>query len=301
MKKSKLKRKERLVSIAFVSPLFIGFILFTAIPLVVAIIYGFVDYMPLRGTYTAPSFEVYKRLFSGAYVTIGFKQAIINTLVLMLSIPINLLLGLIISALLTQKKLRGKTFFRTVLYLPAVTGSVAIILVWKLLFNETHGLINIALKSLGIIEENINWLGVTSGYRYPRMVIILKNIWQGIGGVVILYVAGILNIPKTLYEAAEIDGANKIKQFLFITVPLLSPITFYQLIVAVIGGLQSFMDTQLLSNTKATQTIVYFIYDNGINNYQYGYASAASVLLAIVVMSITIAQFKISDKVVYSE
>ena len=301
MRKSKLKRKERLVSLAFVTPMFIGFIIFTLIPLIVAIIYGFVDYMPLRGTFTSPSFDVYKRLFSGAYSILGFKQAILNTLILMLSIPINLVLGLIISALLTQKNLRGKTFFRTVLYLPAVTGSVAIILVWKLMFNETHGLINIMLKALGVIDENINWLGTTSGNGYPRFVIILKNIWGGIGGVTILYVAGILSIPKVLYEAAEIDGATKFRQFISITIPLLSPITFYQLIVAVIGGLQSFMDTQLLSNTKATQTIVYFIYDNGINNYQYGYASAASVLLALVVMMVTILQFKISDKAVYTE
>ena len=301
MRKTKLKRKEKLISLAFVSPLFIGFIIFTLIPLIVAIIYGFIDYMPLRGTYTAPSFQVYKRLFDGSFVTIGFKHVIFNTLILMLSIPINLLLGLGLSALLTQKNMKGKTFFRTVLYLPAVTGSVAIILVWKLLFNETHGLVNILLKNLGLIEENINWLGITSGSGYPRAVIILKNIWGGIGGVTILYVAGILNIPKVLYEAAEIDGASKFRQFISITIPLLSPITFYQLIVSVIGGLQSFMDTQLLSNTKATQTIVYFIYDNGINNYQYGYASAASVLFAIVVMVVTIAQFKISNKMVYKE
>jgi multiple sugar transport system permease protein len=126
-------------------------------------------------------------------------------------------------------------------------------------------------------------------------------VWGGIGGVIILYVAGILNIPESYYEAAELDGASAVKQFLLITVPLLTPITFYHLIVSIIGGLQAFMDTQILANTSVTQTIVYFIYDNGINNYRYGYASAASVLLAIAVMIITIVQFKLSDKWVYSE
>ena len=232
---------------------------------------------------------------------LGFGQAIINTLIIMLSIPVNLLLGLLFSALISQKNFRGGTFFRVVYYLPAVTGAVAITLVWKLMFNETQGIVNVALKALGVIEENINWLGITSGTVYPRLVLILKNIWGGIGGVILLYVAGVLNISSSYYEAAEIDGAGKIRQFLAITVPMLTPITFYHLITSVIGGLQACMDTQLLADTRVTQTIVYFIYDNGINNYRYGYASAASVLLAIAVMIITVLQFKLSDKWVYSE
>ena len=300
-RKSLLKRKEKVVSIAFVTPLFVGYAIFTLLPLAVAIIYSLVDYMPLYGRISPVSFDVYKSLFKADLITVGFGDAIVNTLIIMLSIHINLVIGLIFSGLITKKGFKGKTFFNVVFYLPAVTGAVAITLVWKLIFNETQGIANIFLKQIGLIEENINWLGITSGTMYPRLVIILKNIWGGIGGVIILYVAGILNIPESYYEAAELDGASGIKQFLLITVPLLTPITFYHLIVSIIGGLQSFMDTQLLANTSVTQTIVYFIYDNGINNYRYGYASAASVLLAIAVMIITILQFKLSDKWVYSE
>ena len=300
-RKSLLKRKEKVVSLAFVTPLFVGYAIFTLLPLAVAIIYSLVDYMPLYGRISPVSFDVYKSLFKADLITVGFGDAIVNTLIIMLSIPINLVIGLIFSGLITKKGFKGRTFFNVVFYLPAVTGAVAITLVWKLIFNETQGIANIFLKQIGLIEENINWLGITSGTMYPRLVIILKNIWGGIGGVIILYVAGILNIPESYYEAAELDGASGIKQFLLITVPLLTPITFYHLIVSIIGGLQSFMDTQLLANTSVTQTIVYFIYDNGINNYRYGYASAASVLLAIAVMIITILQFKLSDKWVYSE
>ncbi len=300
-RKSLLKRKEKVVSLAFITPLFVGYAIFTLLPLAVAIIYSLVDYMPLYGRISPVSFDVYKSLFKADLITVGFGDAIVNTLIIMLSIPINLVIGLIFSGLITKKGFKGKSFFNVVFYLPAVTGAVAITLVWKLIFNETQGIANIFLKQIGLIEENINWLGITSGKMYPRLVIILKNIWGGIGGVIILYVAGILNIPESYYEAAELDGASGIKQFLLITVPLLTPITFYHLIVSIIGGLQSFMDTQLLANTSVTQTIVYFIYDNGINNYRYGYASAASVLLAIAVMIITILQFKLSDKWVYSE
>lgn len=301
MVKSKLNTKEKIASLFMVSPLFIGFVVFTVIPLIVAIIYSLVDYMPLSGKIFPVSFDVYKRLFSGELVAVSFGQVIANTLILMISIPINLVIGLLFSIIITQKGFKGGSFFRVVLYLPAVTGAVAITLVWKLMFNQTQGIVNIILKAMGLISENIDWLGITSGSFYPRFVLIIKNVWGGIGGVVILYVAGILNIPKTYYEAAEIDGATRIKQALAITIPMLTPITFYHLIVSVIGGLQAFMDSQLLSTTYATQTIVYFIYDHGINNYLYGYASAASVLLAIVIMIITIIQFKISDKWVYLE
>lgn len=299
--KSRLNTREKIVSLGFVTPLFIGFAIFTVIPLAVAVIYSFVDYMPLSGKVSPFSFDVYKSLFSGELVVVSFGQVIVNTLVLMLSIPINLLIGLLFSIFITQKGFKGGTFFRVVLYLPAVTGAVAITLVWKLMFNETQGIVNVVLKALGIINENIDWLGITSGTFYPRFVLIIKNVWGGIGGVVILYVSGILSISKSYYEAADIDGASRLRQAIAITVPMLTPITFYHLIVSVIGGLQAFMDSQLLSNTSVTQTIVYFIYDHGINNYKYGYASAASVLLAVVTMIITVFQFKLSDKWVYQE
>ncbi len=299
--KHSLKTKERWIAFGFVTPLFVGFFIFTVIPFAVAILYSLVDYMPLAGTVSPISLQVFVSLFRGEYVMVGFGKAIVNTLIIMLSIPLNLIIGLLFSALITQKWFKGGAVLRVILYLPAVTGAVAITLVWKLMFNETQGIVNVALKGLGLIDENINWLGITSGEFFPRFVLILKNVWGGIGGVVILYVAGILNISESYYEAAEIDGASKIRQFFAITVPMLTPITFYHLIVSIIGGLQAFMDTQLLANTGATQTIVYFIYDHGINNYRYGYASAASVLLAIAVMIITVAQFKLSDKWVFSE
>lgn len=301
MTKRSLKTKERWIAFGFVTPLFVGFFIFTVIPFAVAILYSLVDYMPLAGTVSPISLQVFVSLFRGEYVMVGFGKAIVNTLIIMLSIPLNLIIGLLFSALITQKWFKGGAVLRVILYLPAVTGAVAITLVWKLMFNETQGIVNVALKGLGLIDENINWLGITSGAFFPRFVLILKNVWGGIGGVVILYVAGILNISESYYEAAEIDGASKIRQFLAITVPMLTPITFYHLIVSIIGGLQAFMDTQLLANTGATQTIVYFIYDHGINNYRYGYASAASVLLAIAVMIITVVQFKLSDKWVFSE
>ena len=299
--KHSLKTKERWIAFGFVTPLFVGFFIFTVIPFAVAILYSLVDYMPLAGTVSPISLQVFVSLFRGEYVMVGFGKAIVNTLIIMLSIPLNLIIGLLFSALITQKWFKGGAVLRVILYLPAVTGAVAITLVWKLMFNETQGIVNVALKGLGLIDENINWLGITSGEFFPRFVLILKNVWGGIGGVVILYVAGILNISESYYEAAEIDGASKIRQFFAITVPMLTPITFYHLIVSIIGGPHAFMDTQLLANTGATQTIVYFIYDHGINNYRYGYASAASVLLAIAVMIITVAQFKLSDKWVFSE
>ena len=161
--KSRLKTRERAAALGFVAPLFIGYAVFTVVPFVVAVIYSLVDYMPLQGKISPVSFDVYLSLFKGDLVMVGFSQAILNTLVIMLSIPVNLLLGLAFSAMITQKDFRGGTFFRVVFYLPAVTGAVAITLVWKLMFNETQGIVNIALKArfyllnrLSVIDFKIN-------------------------------------------------------------------------------------------------------------------------------------------------
>lgn len=291
--------RERLTAILFVSPLFAGFILFTLIPIGVAFFYSLINYNPIRSRIMPPSFEVYGRLLNDTTNTLGFGESVFNTLFLMLSIPLVLAISLSFASMITQKGFKGSVLFRLLFYLPAVTGTVAVIMVWKLMFNETQGIINIFLKKIGLIEHNISWLGEATGIGYPRFTLILFSVWGGIGSTMILYIAGILGIPSTYYEAAEIDGAGKFQQFIKITLPLLTPITFYHLVVSIIGGLQAFVTTQLLADTKGTRTIVYFIYEYGINSSEYGYASAGAFILAVVIMIITILQFRLSKRWVY--
>lgn len=287
------------MALLFVLPLFVGFVLFTVVPLVVAFQYSLVDYNPVRGRIMPLSFDVYARLFTDKTATLGFGQSILNTLILMLSIPVTLVVALVFSAIISQKKFRGSVLFRVLFYLPAVTGAVAVLMVWKLMFNETQGIVNIVLRALGLVDKNISWLGEATGVWPPRITLILYSVWGGLGSTMILYIAGIYGISSSFYEAAEIDGANKIQQFLRITVPLLTPITFYHIIISIIGGLQSFVSTQLLADSRGTRTIVYFIYEYGINQSEYGYASAGAFLLALAIMAITIVQFRLSKRWVY--
>ena len=150
-----------------------------------------------------------------------------------------------------------------------------------------------------ILGKQIPWL---SDDPWLKIAIILKNALNGMGASMIMYLAGMLNVPKDYYEAAEIDGASKVRQFFSITLPLITPMTFYLLITGLIGGLQSYADADIFAaGEQEARTIVYFIWNRGINQRRYGLASAASILLAAVIMIITFIQFKFSDKWVYEE
>ena len=279
------------------TPLFVGFLIFTVITFAVAILYSLVDYMPLAGTVSPISLQVFVSLFRGEYVMVGFGKAIVNTLIIMLSIPLNLIIGLLFSALITQKWFKGGAVLRVILYLPAVTGAVAITLVWKLMFNETQGIVNVALKGLGLIDENINWLGITSGEFFPRFVLILKNVWGGIGGVVILYVAGILNISESYYEAAEIDGSTFLQKVRYVVWPLVRPTTVFLTVTSVINGFQSFQTAYLMTGggpDNATTMAGLLIFNRAFKYFEYGEACAQALLLAMIIAVFAIFQFKLN-------
>lgn len=216
-----------------------------------------------------------------------------STLVLLLSIPLSMILGLCLAGLLRMGDIKGAKVFQVLYYLPAVSSAVAMNIVWRYIFNNEFGIINL------IIGKKIPWL---SDDTLIKVAIIIKNSLNGMGTAMILYLAGMLSVPKDYYEASELDGAGKVKQFFSITLPLITPITFYLLITGLIGGLQSYADSQIFgAGVQGSQTIVYFIWARGINQSRYGLASAASVLLAVVIMIVTLIQFKLSDKWVYEE
>ena len=190
-------------------------------------------------------------------------------------------------------EIKGSKVFQVLYYLPAVSSAVAMNIVWRYIFNNEFGIINL------LIGKKIPWL---SDDVLIKVAIIIKNSLNGMGTAMILYLAGMLGVPKDYYEASELDGAGKVKQFFKITLPLITPITFYLLITGLIGGLQSYADSEIFgAGVQGSQTIVYFIWARGINQSRYGLASAASVLLALVIMLITLVQFKLSDKWVYEE
>ena len=287
------ERKEHLIAFLFILPPIVGFLIFTALSVVFTFVYSFQDYNSLSGISENVGFANYIDLFTHVTRAPLFGKAIVNTIVLLLSVPFSMILGLILAGLLRLGEIKGSKFFQVLYYVPAVLSAVALNIVWNYIF-RSNGVFN-TLLGLDVI-----WL---DGDVTIKVAIIFKNSLNAMGGAMILYLAGMLNVPRDLYEASSLDGAGKVRQFFSITLPLISPVTFYLLITGVIGGLQSYADAQVFAagNTGAT-TIVYFIWQQGIqgNNNQ-GLASAASVLLAVLIMIVTLIQFKFSNKWVYEE
>ena len=291
-KASKLTRRENIIAL-FILPPIIGFCIFTIGAMAFSFIYSFQKYNILTGESTWLGWQNYKDLFTHILYSKSFYTSIVNTLVLLLSIPLSMILGLCLAGLLRMGDIKGAKVFQVLYYLPAVSSAVAMNIVWRYIFNNEFGIINL------IIGKKIPWL---SDDTLIKVAIIIKNSLNGMGTAMILYLAGMLSVPKDYYEASELDGAGKVKQFFSITLPLITPITFYLLITGLIGGLQSYADSQIFgAGVQGSQTIVYFIWARGINQSRYGLASAASVLLAVVIMIVTLIQFKLSDKWVYEE
>ena len=295
---SKLERREHWIAFAFILPPIVGFLVFTAISMGATFIYSFQNYYVRRDTSEFVGFTHYLTLFKqmGTIGTTGheFLKAIGNTLFLLLSIPISIVLGLLLAGLLRLGDIKGGKVYQILYYLPAVSSAVALNIVWRYMF-QSNGLLNT------IFGASTPWLFDDT---LVKVAIIIKNSLNAMGGAMILYFAGMLNVSKELYEASSLDGASKVRQFFSITLPLITPVTFYLLITGLIGGLQSYADAQVFATADGdASTIVFFIwnYKNKSSASGYGIASAASIVLSIAIMIVTIVQFKLSNKWVYEE
>lgn len=234
----------------------------------------------------------YKELLSDPAIW----QALGNTLkYVVITVPIGITLSLIIASLLNTD-IKGKSIYRTIYFLPSVTMSAAISMVWKWIYNGQFGLLNGFLQLFG--AERRNWL---SDPKLTFYMIMIVGIWCGVGYNMIILLAGMQGISKSYYEAAEIDGASSIKKFFLITLPLLTPTIFFVVVTAVIGGFQVF-DTIYMMIGKAniafesTQTLVMIFYRNAFDYSRKGYASAISIFIFLIIMIITIIQLKLQKK-----
>ena len=292
-KERKLDRRENVIAFLFILPPIIGFLIFTIGAMQFSFKYSFEDYNILTGVSQWKGLENYRALFTNVIFSESFLRSISNTVILLASVPISMILGLVLAGLLKAGGIKCRGVFQVLYYIPAVSSAVALNIVWRHIFENEYGILN------ALLGKKILWL---SDNNLIKVAIITKNSLNGIGSAMILYLAGMLNVPKDYYEASELDGANKVRQFFSITLPLITPVTFYQLIMGIIGGLQSYADAQVFgAGVQGSQTIVFFIWERGINQSRYGLASAASVLLAAAIMLITLLQFKISNKWVYEE
>lgn len=283
-KKEKLsrsaKKEERTAYLFILIPL-LGFLIFTLVSSAFSIYQSFFDYNPIKDSSKFVGFDNYINLFQDK----NFLDAVANTVVLLLSIPLGITAGLLLAVYL-KRLAHGSKLLSLLFYLPAITSAVSICVVWQYMFNYQYGLIN------KIFNIGLNWFD-NNDFFLIKIAIFIKGVWGGMGGTMILYAAGLNNVPDEYYECSEIDGASEWQQFVHITVPMVSPTTFYLIVTQLITHLQAYADAAIFTKgTKPAQTIIYYIWTYGIEDGKYGIASAAAVSLALVIAIVTIIQFK---------
>ncbi len=301
-KMSTLKRREHWMALLFISIKYFGLIVFTLIPLLVALLYSFTNYI---GTFeTEPfftrigalwcGFDNYKKLFSDSTYGTMFLNAVKNNLIFTLSVPIGIFIGLVIAVMLSKEEvIRGSRIFRLLIYVPVVSSAVAMNIIWRYIFDNQYGIINQTFHLQTQWLTDNNWI---------KVAIVFKSAWGSIGRTMILCLAALTNVGKDYYEAAELDGASEIVKFFKISVPLISPTIFYLFTTGFISNLEAYTDAQVFAEgLPGAQTVVYYIWNYGIQRSRYGIASAASFVLTIAIMLITMLQFKLQNKWVYSD
>jgi len=278
--------------VIFILPWLLGFCILQAYPLIMSLYYSFTDFSVLAGGKWV-GLKNYTDLFTKDKYFL--KSFLLTFKYALMSVPMKLIMALIVALILNQK-LKRINLFRTVYYLPSIMGgSVAISILWRFMFMK-EGMLN---KFLGLLHiPAVNWLGDP---HIALVTISLLVVWQ-FGSSMILFLAGLMNIPTDLYEAAEVDGATKWVQFWHITLPMLTPIVFFNLIMQIIHALQEFTSAFIITNggpNHGTYLMGVKIYEEAFKNLKMGYASAASWVLFLVILLITLLVFRTSDKWVF--
>ncbi len=288
---SGMARKEAVAGWLFISPWIAGFLIFAAGPIIASLALSFSYWDAI----TPPQFAGlanYRRLFTDPLL----RKSLFNTVYYaVFAVPLGMCTALGLALLLNQK-LRGMGIFRTLFYLPAVTSGVATYLLWMWLFNPQLGLINRFLRHF--TSNPPLWL---SSPDWAMPALIIMSLW-GAGGAMLIFLAGLQNIPEQLYEAATIDGASNWKQFVHVTLPMLSPTIFFNLVMAVIGSFQVFSAAFVMTNggpSNATLLYVLYLFQNAFMYFRLGYASAMAWLLLVIVLILTLIQFRTSKRWVH--
>ena len=236
----------------------------------------------------------YKDLFQDQVFWVALK----NTLVIVVvSVPITCIFSLWVASAISKMPVAATSAFRCIFYLPVVTGSVAVTMVWKWMFNNYYGIFNYLGKDvLGILDKNINWLG---DEKYALWCIILILLTTSVGQPIVLYVSALDNVDKSLVEAAQVDGATETQAFWRIKWPQMMPTTLYILVITTINSFQCFALIQLLTSggpNHSTDTIMYYIYYTAFKLYRYGYGNAMGVVLAVIIAILSAVQFKLGNQ-----
>jgi multiple sugar transport system permease protein len=308
---STLRKKEAVSAYLFLSPFLIWLVFLMIGPILAAIYLSFCRWNGLSSIHFI-GLANYKTMFGfsihDGHISFNdprFWASLYNTFYYtILSVPLTMVLGVVVAMMMDQK-IKGISFFRTIYYLPSVLSSgVAFAVLWKWIFNARSGLLNyfISFVTTIPIDQCPKWLASPT---WSKPALVIMSCWS-IGSGMIIYLAGLQNIPQALYEAAEIDGASRWRQFLTVTLPGLSPVIFFNLIISIVFSFQIFNQVYIISNgiggpANSTLVMVLYIYQKAFQYFQLGYASALSCVLLIIIMVSTWIQFKYANKWVYYE
>jgi multiple sugar transport system permease protein len=301
-KRPGIRRRRRspgaspLWALVFLGPTALGIAVFYLWPTVRTLIISFTKSGPFGGSEWV-GIENYTRLFQDPELIGALRNTAIYTIIALIGIP----LAVGIAALLNTAGLKGRSAYRTLYFIPVVTMPAAIALVWRMIYNGDYGVLNAALGAIGI--DGRSWL---TDPNTALIAIAVVGIWAGLGTNIVIFLAGLQGIPDTIMEAADLDGAGPVRKFFSITIPLLSPSIFFVSVISVIGALQVFdLIYMMLGRSNPampnTRTVVYLFYEAGFLDNDRGYAAAIAFLLLVIILILTVVQFRLQKKWVHYE
>ena len=286
------KLEQGYMGFVLILPWLIGFCIFKLYPFVSSLVYSFTDYDLFKGVQNVVGFQNYIDAFTKAK---NVKALKVTFTYAFMTVPLKLIFALFIAYILNFK-IKGVGLFRTAYYVPSILGgSVAIAVLWKALF-KNDGVVNTILTMLGF--ESINFL---ADKNWALFIICLLRVWQ-FGSAMVLFLAALKGVPEDLYEAASIDGATKGRQFLSITIPLISPVIFYNLVTQLVQAFQEFNGPYIITNggpRNATTLISVIVYNTAFKDYKVGMSSAMAWVMFVIVMVLTVIAFVSQKKWVY--
>nr|WP_164779497.1 sugar ABC transporter permease [Paenibacillus kobensis] len=294
MKKLRGANENNLAGYLFISPWLLGFLLLTAWPIIQSFYLSFTEYSLLEAPIWTGT-DNYVNIFTNDN---EFRTSLKVTFMFVLfSVPLKLFFSLMV-AILLNKNVKGMNLYRTAIYFPSlIGGSIAVSALWRNMFNR-NGYFNHVLEWFGI--EGMGWI---TNPHTSLGTLILLNTWQ-FGSTMVIFLAGLKQIPNELYESASVDGASKVRKFFHITLPMLSPVMFFNLVLGIIGSFQMFTSAFIITQggpINSTYMYALFLYDKAFKHYQMGYASALAWILLVIVALMTAINFLVSRYWVFYE
>jgi len=312
VKPGRLKRSQSLFVNLSLTPIMLYMMFFTLLPMIWAVLITFYRYSPTReglnilglgGGNPFVGIENYADLFSASPNGQLFRLSLTNTLIFALAVlPLNLGLTLTLAVLIESVSARVKGLFRTIYFLPTVTPLVAVSLVWGVIYNPTFGLLNLALRFLGLngmawlTEPNVTVLGIP----LPMACLIITYVWQDMGYNLVIFIAGLQGIPEVFHEAARVDGANAWQRFRYITLPLLRSTLTFVIVMTMLSSWQMFILPYVMTirggPANATRTLVLHIYETAFRNQEMGLAATVAMALFLIILITTLIQMRLLRK-----